>query len=51
MLSTINDPDFDSTLGAPIMPAMLCILVVMVLYFSALAVKQILKLRARLNGS
>lgn len=47
MLSTINDPDFDNTLGAPIMPGMLCDLAVMAVYFSALAVKQLSKWRAR----
>ncbi len=40
MLNTVNDPDFDSTSGAPIMPAMLCILAVIIVYFLALAIKR-----------
>ena len=51
MLSTVNDPDFDNSLGAPIMPALFCALVVTVVYFSALAVKQVSRWRVRSNGS
>jgi hypothetical protein len=51
MLSTVSDPDFDGTLGAPIMPAMFCDLVVIVVYFSALVAKQVFKSRPRSTGS
>lgn len=51
MGSTVRDSDFDSTLGAPIMPAFLCALVVIAIYFSALAAKRILRWQTRLNGS
>jgi len=51
MLSTVTDPDFDSTLGAPIMPAVLCIFLVMVFYFFALVFEYALKLRARSSDS
>jgi len=47
MLSTVNDPDFDASLGAPIMPAFFCDLAVMAIYFSALGAKQASKSRAR----
>jgi hypothetical protein len=46
MLSTVNDPDFDNTLGAPIMPAFFCAFVVLVVYFSALAMKRVSKFHA-----
>ena len=50
MLSTVNDLDFDNTLGAPIMPGMLCDVAVMAVYFPALAVKQLSNWRARMKG-
>lgn len=40
MGSTVVDSDFDSTLGAPIMPSLLFSVVVMAVYYSALAAKQ-----------
>ena len=51
MLSTVSDPDFDGTLGAPIMPAILCILLVAATYFSALASEYALKGGARSSGN
>ena len=39
MGSTVVDSDFDSTLGAPIMPSLLCAIVVMTAYYAALAGK------------
>jgi hypothetical protein len=51
MGSTVRDSDFDGTLGAPVMPAMLCALVVIAIYFSALAAKQISRWQSRANGS
>jgi hypothetical protein len=51
MLSTVSDPDFDSTLGTPIMPAMLCALLVMVFYLSALVLEHASKLSARSSDS
>lgn len=41
MLSAVDVPDFDVTMGAPILPAFFCILVITVVYFSALAVKRV----------
>lgn len=49
MGSAVADSDFDNTLGAPIMPSMLLSVVVMAIYFSALAVKQISRWQGRLN--
>lgn len=51
MLSTLDVPDFDDTLGAPIMPALVVMIVTLLVYFSALAGQQALRLRARANGS
>jgi len=51
MGSTVRDSDFDSTLGAPVVPAFLSALVVIAIYFSALAAKQISRWQSRLNGS
>jgi len=47
MQATVSDVDFDDTLGAPIMPALLCLVAVVAIYFSALAVNCALKLSAR----
>jgi hypothetical protein len=50
MLSTLDVPDFDNTLGAPIMPALFVAIATMLVYFSALAVECVLRSRARSNG-
>ncbi|WP_157216323.1 hypothetical protein [Flavisphingomonas formosensis] len=41
MLYLIRDPDFDATLGAPVMPAPLLFVIAFVGYFSVLIFKQI----------
>ena len=41
MLSTLEVPDFDDTLGAPIMPALLSIAVTAIVYFSALVARHV----------
>lgn len=41
MGSTVVDSDFDSTLGAPILPSLLCAIVVMAAYYAAVAVKSV----------
>lgn len=51
ILSTLQEPDFDNTLGAPIMPALLVNVATVAVYFSALAVKRVLRLGARANVS
>ena len=51
MLSTLNVPDFDDTLGAPIMPALLVMTVTIALYASALVLGRLSGLRGQTNGS
>jgi len=50
MGSTVIDSDFDSTLGAPIMPALLFSVVVMAVYYSALAAKPVSRRQGRSKG-
>lgn len=47
MGSTVVDSDFDNTLGAPIMPATFCALIVIAVYFPALAVKYAMRSKVR----
>jgi hypothetical protein len=51
MLSTLNVPDFDDTLGAPIMLALFIIIGTMAIYLLALIVNQTSRFTARGNGS
>jgi Na+(H+)/acetate symporter ActP len=51
MLSTLDVPDFDDTLGAPIMPALFIIIATMIVYLSALVLNRATTLRTRSNGS
>jgi hypothetical protein len=51
MLSMLDVPDFDDTLGAPMMPAFFCTIATAIVYFSALAARGLLKLNARSSGS
>ena len=51
MLSTLNVPDFDDTLGAPIMPALLVMTLTTALYASALVIGRLSALRGQTNGS
>jgi len=50
MLSTLYSPDFDSTLGAPIMPALLAVLAAATIYYSALMVERRARFQVRPNG-
>ncbi|WP_145751438.1 hypothetical protein [Nitrospirillum amazonense] len=50
MLSMLNVSDFDDSLGAPIMPALFCVMAVTIIYFSALATRQALRWSGGFKG-
>lgn len=51
MLSTLYVPDFDSTLGAPIMPALVAVLATATIYYSALMIERSAGYQRRPSGS
>lgn len=51
MLSTIQDPDFDAMLGAPVIPAFFLFLATMATYFFALLVRRISKSGEHAKGA